>query len=152
MLPSSGNLLKNPGFNGALTNWTTGVYSSYSTVDSDGCPESGSVYISGSSDSDPYQCISTVTPGRQYYVGLRSRGGVPGGMIRIYYFTGAGCTGTQTTTDDPFHFATPPDNTTWVSYSGGFVPPAGTASARFAVWAWDQWLDQMYVNTDGQWF
>lgn len=152
-LPSSGNLLRNPGFNGSLANWTAGVYASYSTIDADGCPESGSVYINGSSDSDPYQCISPVTPGRQYYVGLRSRGGIPGGMIRIYYFSGAGCTGTQmASTDDPFHFSTPPDNTTWVSYSGGFSPPAGAASARFAVWAWDQWLDQMYVNTDGQWF
>lgn len=152
MKPSSGNLLKNPGFDGSLANWTAGIYSSYSTIDSDGCPESGSVYINGSSDSDPYQCIPDVKPGKQYYVGLRSRGGNPGGMIRIYYFTGAGCTGTQTSTDDPFHFPTPPDNTTWVSLSGGFTPPSDTASARFAVWAWDQWLDQMYVNPDGQWF
>lgn len=153
MQPSvPGNLLKNPGFNGSLANWTTGVYSSYSNIDADGCPESGSVYINGSSDSDPYQCINSVTPGKTYYVGLRTRGGNPGGMIRIYYFTGSNCSGSQTTTEDPFHFSTPPDNTTWTSYSGGFTPPAGTGSARFAVWAWDQWLDQMYVNTDGQWF
>jgi hypothetical protein len=152
MLPSSGNLLQNPGFNGSLAKWTTGLYASYSTVDSDGCPESGSVYIDGSSEGDPVQCLPAVTPGKQYYVGLRSRGGNPGGMIRIHYWSGPNCTGTIISTEDPFHFSTPPDNTSWLPYNGGFTPPGGTVSADFAVFAWNQWLDQMYVNVDGQWF
>jgi hypothetical protein len=150
--PSAGNLLKNPGFDGSMANWTSGAQVSYSTIDSDGCSESGSFYVNGSTDGDPSQCFP-VTPGVLYYVGLRSRAGNPGGQIRFNFWGGVNCTGSIVDTLSPISFSAPSDNTTWFSYDGySFTAPGSAVSATLAVYAWNQWLDQLYVNPDGQRF
>ena len=145
--PSAGNVLKNPGFDGSLGDWTTGVYSSYSTIDADGCPESGSVYVNGSSEGDPIQCFP-VTALWSYNVGVRSRAGRPGGQVRFHFYSGANCTGSIVDTQSPISFSSvSPDDMTWSSFYGySFTAPSTAVSADFFVYAWDQWLDQMYVN------
>jgi hypothetical protein len=150
--PTPGNLLKNPGFDGSLANWTpnpTAVYDG--NYDADGCPGSGSVYVSNG-ENDPYQCFP-VTAGTLYYLGLRSRGGASGGFVRIHMYGGVNCTGSMITTYDGLSFSAPSDNTIWLSYdSYGFVPPAGVVSADIAMYSMNQWLDQIYVNAQGAYF
>ena len=150
--PTAGNLLKNPGFDGSLANWTpnpTAVYDG--NYDADGCPGSGSVYVNNG-ENDPYQCFP-VTAGTLYYLGLRSRAGVSGGFVRIHMYAGVNCTGSVVTTYDGLRFNTPSDNTTWFSYDAyGFTPPTGVLSADIAFYSMNQWLDQIYVNTQGAYF
>jgi len=150
--PSPENLLKNGGFDGSLANWTQAFVTRYDPLDSDGCAESGSVYSDGSGENDPVQCFP-VTAGKTYYVGLRSRAGIAGGQIRFHFWGGINCTGSIINTAVPIDFGTPSDNTTWVSYDGySFTPPAGTVSADLSIYAWNQWLDQIYVNPTTQRF
>jgi hypothetical protein len=86
-------------------------------------------------------------------VGLRSRAGNPGGQIRFNFWGGVNCTGSIVDTLSPISFSAPSDNTTWFSYDGySFTAPGSAVSATLAVYAWNQWLDQLYVNPDGQRF
>lgn len=90
---SSDNLLKNAGFDGNSVSWnTSGGAPSYSSMDSEACPKSGSMAIL--SDTGLFeQCITTgFSAGREYKFGFRFKGNGEGRCI-VRSLDGTGCTG-----------------------------------------------------------
>ncbi|HXT89725.1 MAG TPA: hypothetical protein VN714_10770 [Trebonia sp.] len=137
-------MLTNPGFDGTastgFTGWT--VYEAILTADADACPASNGVYIDNG-EEDPNQCFA-ITGGLTYYVGGRFLGGQPGGFIRLHFYGGAGCQGTDNGTSD---MDLPTGSASWTTGFSTFGAPAGTASARIGVFGLQQYVDQLYVNS-----
>jgi len=72
-VPSSGNVVKNPGFSKVLglSQWhQNGIAVSYSNDDADGCADSGSAYSASDNQSDWWQCV-TVLGSTRYYAGAK---------------------------------------------------------------------------------
>ena len=139
--PSSGNLLRNPGFDGSLNGWT--VYTATLAADSEGCSGSNSVYVDNS-ETDPEQCVP-LTAGT-YYFGGKFKGGVAGNFFRLRFFTGDNCTGTGDNTLDLNLVG----STGWATLFMDVVAPSGTASVRVDFYGMQQYFDQLYLNTANQ--
>ncbi len=142
--PSSGNLLRNPGFDGSLNEWT--AWTAILAADSEGCSGSNSVYVDNDEDA-PQQCV-TLTGGTAptYYFGGQFKGGYTGNFFRLRFFTGANCTGTSDNTLN-LDLVGSPD---WAPLSMYFVAPSGTASVRVGFYGMQQYFDQLYLNVANQ--
>jgi hypothetical protein len=145
-IPSAGNRLTNPGFDGGLTGWT--VYEATTSADSEACPASSSAY-QVSNEEDPNQCFA-LTPG-SYFLGGKFNNGSGSDFIRITFRSGANCQDSSSVTIDPtkttfdFHLPTPLNS--WTSASTPFTAPANTVSAQVGVFGIQLYVDQLYVNT-----
>jgi hypothetical protein len=92
--PSSANLLRNAGFDSSLTSWKDGgVQATWSQIDSEGCPYSGSVSLGDTATGDPSQCVA-VNPGVTYNFGgwVKKRDGGTYHCM-IYFYPDVGCIG-----------------------------------------------------------
>lgn len=98
--PSSGNMIRNPGFATGLSGWDVGN-SSYGTVgwssgDYESCPVSGSALftVNNKDGKQITQCIP-VSGGGRYYFSARIKSGGNGGMTTcaVAAYQLAGCTG-----------------------------------------------------------
>jgi hypothetical protein len=142
-LPSSGNLLTNPGFDGSLSGWTINSNPPSPTLgaDSDGCTGSNSLYAPNS-ENDPMQCVS-LTAGTTYYMGGRFKGGDSNDLVRMRLCTGPSCTGTCDINYDVYMGA----SASWTIQHTSFVTPAGYVSGYVGIYALgDQYVDQLYVS------
>jgi hypothetical protein len=153
-LPSSGNLLKNPGFDKDLSSWDTNGEVSWYANDADGCMNSGEAYSTYSIE-EPAQCL-TVSAGTTYWFGATFNYSYlyDGSSCFLYFYSTAGC-------NDIYRFnqsagiGPQGENTTvpgngWQSYSIQVTVPATTASAR-VVCNLDEnsqgnGVDQIYLN------
>ena len=140
--PSSGNLLKNPGFDGSLNGWT--AYSAILAADSEGCSGSNSVYVDND-EAAPQQCVA-LTGAPPHYFGGRFKGGYAGNFFRLAFFTGANCTGTQLSTSDLRLVG----STDWAPLWTDVVVPSGATSVFVGFYGLQQYLDQLYLNTANQ--
>lgn len=140
--PSSGNLLKNPGFDGSLSGWT--VYTATLAADSEGCSGSNSGYVDND-EADPEQCVP-LTGGAAYYFGGKFKGGYAGNFFRLRFFTGANCAGTGDNTLDLDLVG----STDWAPLWMDLVAPSGTTSVRVGFYGMQQYFDQLYLNVANQ--
>jgi hypothetical protein len=108
--------------------------------DSEGCPGSYSIYFQEPAELCLPDCVP-VSPGTVYF-GARLKGGVSGGYIRLRFWTDKDCSvGYDTTIWDW------PQPTDWTQVSTSYNLPAGTQSAQLCFGAWDQYMDEFFINT-----
>ncbi|MEP7288598.1 MAG: Ig domain-containing protein [Chloroflexota bacterium] len=135
---SGSNLLQNPTFDTDVTGWTpfTFITADWAIFDADGSGNSGSLVVTNSGagllNSGAVQCITGITPGVAYTYGGKFRvssGQTASGFngIVISWFTGANCTGNQTS--GPGVTGATSFNAWTVGSVSSTVAPAGTASA-----------------------
>lgn len=140
--PSAGNLLKNPGFDGSFSGWTT--YTATLGADSEGCSGSNSGYVDND-EADPEQCVP-LTGGTACYFGGKFKGGYAGNFFRLRFFTGDNCTGTGDNTLDLNLVG----STDWAPLWMDLVAPTGTKSVQVGFYGMQQYFDQLYLNTANQ--
>jgi hypothetical protein len=144
-LQSTGNLLKNPGFDQWTSGWPTswdkysGTSSEERQGDANDCPESGATYAwSGG----PTQCVG-VSSRQAYTVGGYFAGGAPGTHLYIYWYTSTDCSGTDMfPTDNPLPFG----HSGFAKASYAVESPQGARSARIAVESTAQISDQLFFG------
>lgn len=138
-VPSSGNLLQNPGFDGAFDEWNSQSVLTLS-ADSESCAASNSVSVKATGSSTAFQCIP-LTPG-QYYLGGRFKGGSAVAVSLAFYSGNCG----RNLHESEFLRPTPPTNS-WEADSALVTVPSGADSAYFSVYT-EQilYMDQLYVN------
>jgi hypothetical protein len=141
-IPSAGNLLQNPGFDGSFSGWT--VYYATLAADSEGCSASNSAYVDND-EASPQQCVP-LTGGRAYYFGGKFMGGNSGNDFHLDFYTGANCTGSLINGVIMYLAG----STGWAPVSTSFVTPSGTTSVLVGFYGMQQYLDQLYVNTSNQ--
>lgn len=139
--PSSANKLTNPNFDGNMNGWTA-FSAVLNTEDADICSQSNSVYTENG-ENDPYQCVQ-MSSGTHYLRG-KFKGADTGNFIRVRFYAVDNCGNDPNTStwDMPLSGITG----TWTLYSGSFVAPSGTKSARINIWGLGLYSDQMYVGT-----
>jgi hypothetical protein len=120
-------------------------------ADSEGCPGSNSVFVSGSGTALE-QCVP-VDDFRTYGFGGRFKGSAPPCAIWFYFFDGPNCTGNVVSFPDGWdHWALDlPATSQWLPSSGSFHPPTGARSAQIASQLMSTYVDQLWVtsNADG---
>jgi hypothetical protein len=126
---SPSNLLPNPGFDGSVTPWETGI-THYSSYDFDSCANSGSYNIDY--EQDMGACVST-TPGTRYYATFKFRAR-PGesslGYCAVYFRPMADCTGSGI--GSIIEVSVTSSDGAWVSaVPASGVAPAGAMGMRF---------------------
>ena len=154
-LPSSGNLLKNPGFDTNLSNWDTNGEVSWHGNDADGCMNSGEA-LSYSSIDEPAQCVA-VSAGVTYWFGASFNYSYlyNGSSCIMYFYSAGGCNElyrfNQSEVIGPSggNVTIPPNG--WQHYSEQVTMPAGTISAKVACnldenTSSGNGVDQIYVN------
>jgi hypothetical protein len=149
-LPSSGNLLANPGFDDwqvdAPRDWgwygtTEGVAS---VPDSESCDGSrGARWATGG----PAQCVN-VTGSKSYFLGGKFKDGVSGNVVEVTYYPGADCGGDLSSF---VKFDITPQ-TSWKAQSWQLTTPATAKSALLGVLGETQSADQLFFNPDGAQF
>jgi len=125
---SSSNLLTNPGFDGAVSGWTMVGGAAYqATVDADGCPDSGSVWLS-SVGHEVKQC-RPASPSTLYSFGFRFKGTGPGetptAFCAMIFYAGTGCTTPSATSNITY---VTPGGTNWVQGAASATSPPDTGS------------------------
>ena len=98
-VPSASNRLPNPGFDGSIAPWGSGI-PNYGSYDFDNCAASGSYKLDYLQDMTA--CV-TATAGTRYYATFKFKGwdtvdNMPTthlGYCGVYFYTKAGCSGTD---------------------------------------------------------
>ena len=151
-IPSTGNLVQNPGFDTNLAGWTTSS-SSWTSADADGCSGSGSV--SGSNtDGDPKQCVQLPGGSGTYYFGAKFSftNNYNGSFCTVSFYSDTSCA--TPVTSDFVHMG--PDGFygqgaqagAWQTFFITELAPTGSRSALI-VCALDSTttkLDEFYLN------
>jgi hypothetical protein len=161
--PSAGEQLANPGFDANLIGWTTtpsmnqsGSVQFDQTMDSDGCPFSGSAAITtyqGDTSASISQCVP-ISSSSTYYFGAAMENGnnASNNMLcnelfcDLHWFEGGNCTGTDVTPVDG------PEETwedfQWVPFTqmGPLTPPPLAASAKVICYTSTPYTDSSCVG------
>lgn len=143
-LPSSTNLLVNPGFDGSFVGWKNTAACILKT-DSEACSESKAASVPSS--CQPEQCIRVSTG--SYVVGGRFKKDVNAGpdyYFQVGYFTDQSCT-------DLVDWQTLPGGTptaNWTTHTSNVNVPPGINSVKVKVWCLDFLMDQVFFGTSGQ--
>ena len=139
---SSWNVLKNPGFDGSTSQWTTSK-SAYSSVDVDSCSGSGSVLIPG--QGSIYQCLPAKA-NQTYYIGYRFKGATTGwsGTAHCYVaFLPAGNTCSIGDATSSFDADTDYSNNDWVN---GFAAGTADSTAKNLLFVCSMVFDNGYYD------
>ena len=141
--PHSGNLLKNPGFDSSLSDWTLLSGSTVSLAeDAEGCTASHSGFVYNSGDSlDPRQCF-TITGGTSYYFGGWFKLEGFSSWVTVRFYPADNCAGDYDSMWQ--HTVTP--NSSWNLQREVMPVPAGTRSATIGMLGMQLSFDQLYVN------
>jgi hypothetical protein len=146
--PSATNLLSNGGFNSSdLSSWFAwpNVEKSYSTIDSMGCADSGSLYITyhgqdnGTLPADS-PCVP-VSPNITYNVGgwvyLPSGHAPVGGRLTFDYYLETTCNNLSSTPASNVTLPTSAGYDGWqYLHAEGVRPPADAKGALLSAWVW----------------
>jgi hypothetical protein len=149
-VPSKGNLLANPGFDGMdLHDWTVQTGTVTASQDSEQCPASSSAYVANAEDN-PLQCFSIT--GGSYFLGGKFTNGQVGNFIRLVFWPESqNKDGSCPNSADGTTFDWPLDmvagSSDWTSAFTQVTVPSGTKSARITFLGQNQYMDQLYVNT-----
>jgi len=150
--------LNNPGFDGTLNGWSAQIgspVSSYTSLDSEACGGSGSVYLDTPyMDGDPYQCFSLRGNGSgTYNFGAKFRYLEPymDAFCTLIFYNDANCTVQNGVSD---HLGPDMNNSdqapNWQSYAITVPAPAGVVAASVQCAynnnSYGMWIDQIYVN------
>jgi len=145
-LPSSGNLLVNPGFDGSFTGWST--FNTCGLVtDSEQCAGSSAAKIPG--DCQPTQCVR-LSPG-SYTVGGRFKADAGTGIpyyFWVYLYSDQNCA--NQVDDIPATGGNQSAGAAWTSDSSTFTVPSGVKSVKVEVWAMGVLADQLFLGTTGK--
>lgn len=127
--PSPGNILKNPGLDGSIANWT-GIATYNRQNDAEGCPDSGSISIVDFTDHFR-QCFDAgFEPGTTYTFALLYKAATPDvqySYCGIGAFTGTGCDPEQRLGTSDL-IAVESNGTSWVPGSVSWLVPSNTTS------------------------
>lgn len=140
-------MLPNPGFDGSVTPWATGI-NYYSSFDFDGCANSGSFNLDY--EQDMATCVPA-TAGTRYYATFKFRartGESSLGYCGVYFKPQTNCTGSSLGTY--LEVSVTSANGAWVSavpVSG--VAPAGTMGISFGCTGsvGRGYYDKLYLGT-----
>lgn len=143
-LPSSTNLLVNPGFDGSFNGW-----SSYAdcmlTVDSEQCAESNAINVPY--NCQPRQCVRVSTG--PYVVGGQFKnagsGSPPPYYFALRYYSDQNCS--NEASFNPL--ASKKAGSTWSTASWSANVPSGVNSVRVEVWGNGVLADQLFFGTSG---
>lgn len=147
--PSSGNVIKDGGFDNAsaLNSWTSSGTVWSKSSDADACPGSGSITLSGGKISRCFQIPSVPAGGATYAFGMTYKAGSD---------SGAGCTGSTfqdagCTQNGSLFFLSPADqSSTWTSSFLQTDAPEGTSSVHVECQTSSfLTIDQMFLRVAG---
>jgi hypothetical protein len=151
-LPSSGNMLANPGFDEWQPGeqwpldwgWDFNTDGAMAVTDSENCAGSrASRWATGG----PGQCVN-VTSSQTYYFGGKFKDGVSGNFAEVTYYPLADCEGALSTFE---RFDIAPQSS-WKVLSWQVTVPSSAKSALVGIRADTQSVDQVFFNPDGAQF
>jgi hypothetical protein len=143
-LPTSGNLLVNPGFDGSFVGWDNFGQCTLS-ADSESCSASKAATVP--SGCQPTQCIP-VSAGN-YVLGARFKQDTnPGAAyyFQVVYYSDEDCTDEVGGDGSPEGAAT----ANWTTLSKNLNIPAGVNSTMIQIWCNQAQVDQVFFGTSGQ--
>lgn len=132
--PDSSNLLANPGFESGqgVSNWSPTKAATWSNVDADGCPKSGSAAVKYDGSTGDFGMISEcvkVSANKQYHFGFRYNQSLGTGVVCFFYFF-AGSTCSGSVLDGPNITGISSAVTTWLSATGSATSPSNAGSLQ----------------------
>ena len=153
-LPSPANVLKDPGIDVGVTNWTKNVGTiSRSLSDAERCPYSGSLAATGSGAQTITQCASNTALVGDFNFGARfrfeSNGAAPDPPIcQANFYSGFNCDGDLVVQNEAY---TPTPAGSWQSVSNVVVGVAGANSVSMTCYLFPStgvtyYLDMLYLS------
>ncbi|HMA93625.1 MAG TPA: hypothetical protein VKP30_13125, partial [Polyangiaceae bacterium] len=163
--PSAGNLLKNPGFDTSLANWTTSPcegcasqpHGFSSNHDADGCSASGAVMLTYYTLASSYvaQCVP-FQPNTNYNFGFAfmQQDATSINAIRcvLNQYSGSTCSGSTISSNVSLSSGNPPSSGNWSGAKVYFRSEATAGSVEIKCGHYDYstktWMDHVYLNTE----
>ena len=153
-LPSPANLLKDPGIDVAVTNWTTNIGTiSRSLSDAERCPYSGSLAATGAGAQTITQCVPNTALVGDFNFGARfrfeSNGAPPDPPVcQANFYSGFNCNGDLVLQNEAY---TPTPAGSWQSVSSVVVGVAGANSVAMTCYLFPStgvtyYLDMLYLS------
>lgn len=153
-LPSPGNVLKDPGIDVAVTNWTKNIGTiSRSLSDAERCPYSGSLAATADGAQTITQCVPNTVLVGDFNFGARfrfeSNGAPPDPPIcQANFYSGFNCNGDLVVQNEAY---TPTPAGSWQSVSSVVVGVAGANSVAMTCYLFPStgvtyYLDMLYVS------
>ncbi len=149
--PQSGtNLLRDPGFDTNLSGWNVNDSStakSWASVDSEGCPKSGSLLVNGG-QGDVEQCVPA-SPNIAYNIGFKYKQAVAGSFRCIYTFYDDSSCSQDSVGDNTIADSTS-TGTSWIQYATTVLAPAGSLGLDIVCGSSGTAnMDEFYINPSG---